>query len=427
MSTDRSFSGMLNEYLAVDLLMAELKTQDYYLSKVTMDESAKGGTVPVPFEGQGGSTIEFGQLASDTDISQYDYVRGTLSPTVEAWGSLIFNDRDLRQHDGKIKESTFLKILPNQINSFVTKIKSAISVNALNGSSFATATVDGTAGGVLEVDRIERFTKSQKIVIDDDNSSPVTAYVIAIDKNAGTLLKGQITVSATRGGAALDISAYTVAQNAKVYHPGAQASSYTSIKSQLLSAANGGPSTLFGQTKTSYPYLQATQISGAAVSASNILQKIFDGAARMQELGTLTNDIEVIMSLKHMGSVLALLETGGGASNPSQGKFNVVAGSRKISTYGWNEVMVGSPAGQMLKLVGVLDMDKDWIWYNGGWDTVTFFTNGGLKRRKAPDGKEYYEKRATTGYVYILDHVLEGDSAVLAPWKHGIMHSIPNY
>lgn len=429
MSTNRDFQSMLNEYLAIDLLKAELKAQDYLLSKVDMDEGAKGGTVPVPFEGQYASSVEFGALADDADISKYLYVRGTLAPTVEAWGSLIFNHRDLMQHDGKINETTFLKILPNQINDFVRHMKCAISVNALNGSHFATLTVSGTVGGVIEVDRVERFQLSQKIVLDDDNSAPGTYYVIAIDVNGGTLLKGSVTLSATRGGAAADVSAYTTGQNAKVFHPGAQASSFTSVKSQLLSLANGGPASLFGQTKLSYPYLQATQISGAAVTATNILQTVFDGAARMQALGKGYQDMEVVMSLKNMGAILSLLEIGGGTNpgSPYKGAYNVVPGSRKVSAYGWSEIMVGSPAGAMLKLVGIHDIDNDWMWYNGGWDTVTFFTNGGLQRRKAPDGKEFYEKRATTGFIYILDHVFEGDLAVKAPWKHGIMYGIPNF
>ena len=427
MSTDRSFQDMLNEYLAIDLLKQELKKQDYYFSKVDMDENAKGGQIPVPFEGQYASSIEFGQLASDTDIAQHDYVRGNLTPNVEAWGSMIFNHRDLMQHNGKVNEASFLKILPGQITDFVMQMKSALSVNALNGDSFAVATVDGTAGGVLEVDRIERFTLSQKVVLEDNNTAAASYYVIAIDVNGGTLENGAITLSATRGGAAADISAYTVAQAAKVYHPGAQTTSYSSVKSQLLSAANGGPATLFGQTKLSYNHLQATQINGSTVSATNILQRIFDGAARMQRLGRNVADMEVIMSLKHMGSILTLLETGGGATNNAKGYFNVVQGSRKVSAYGWTEIMVGSPAGATLKLVGVLDMDNDWIWFNGGWDTITFYSNGGLQRRRAPDGKEFYEKRATSGYVYILDHVMEGDQAVKAPYKHGIMHSIPNY
>ena len=235
-------------------------------------------------------------------------------------------------------------------------------------------------------------------------------------------------MSATRGGAPADISAYSVAQKAQVYHPGAQTGSFTSIKSQLLSLTNGGPANIFGQPKTAYPYLQAVQIDGSGVSATNILAKIFAGAARRQRLGRGSGSMEVICSYKHMGSILALLEVGGGSSPnaPAKGAFNVIPGSRKVSVYGWQEVSIGSPNGDVLKIVAVLDMDDDWIWY-ADWDSVEMFTNGGLQRRTAPDGLQYYQKRATTGFVYILDHVLQGDTAVKAPWKQGIMYNIPNY
>lgn len=420
---------MLNEYLAIDLLKLEMKKQDYFMSKVEMNEGAKGGTVPVPFEGQYASSVEFGQLADDTDISKYKYVRGTLAPTVEAWGSIIFNHRDLMEHDGKINEKSFLKILPGQITDFVNTFRNALSVNCLNGSSFARLTVDGTNVGVIEVDRVERFTLDQKVVLIDNNTVAATYYVLSVDVNAGTLFRGQVVLSASRGGAPADVTAYTVAQSAKVYHPGAATASFTSIKSQLLSLANGGPATIFGQTKTAYPYLQAVQIDGSAVSATNILSKIFNGAARRQQLGRGSGDMEIICSYKHMGSILALLEVGGGTPGtgfPAKGAYNVVAGSRKVSAYGWQEVTVGSPNGDVLRIVAVLDMDDDWIWY-ADWASVEMFTNGGLQRRTAPDGLQYYQKRATTGFVYILDHVLIGDVAVKAPWKQGIMFNIPNY
>lgn len=329
------------------------------------------------------------------------------------------NKLDLMEHDGKIPESTFLRILPNQINDFLTYMKMAVSVNLLNGPHFAKATVDGTVGGVLEVDRIDRFALDQKVSLDDDNSAAASFYVIAIDVNGGTLGNGAVTLSATRGGAAADISAYTVAQNAKVYHIGAQATSFTSIKSQLLSSTNGGAASLFGQTKTAYPFLQAVQIDGSAVSATNILQKIFDGYTRRMILGKGGEAGEVLMSFKHFGSVLKLLET-------QKGPFNVVPNSRKASVYGWDTVEVGSVSGQVLKLVGIQEMDNDAIMYLD-WSGITFYSNGFFKRRTAPDGKQYFEVRSTSGYAYLLDTCLFGDIVVHAPAKMAIMHSIPNY
>lgn len=427
MSLDANFNNLLNEYLSVELLSNELVKQDFMMSKVTMDNKAHGGNVIVPFEGQYASSIAFGSLTDDTDIADYKYVRGSLAPTVELTGTIKFLDKDLRQHAGaRITEDSFLKILPGQIQGFVSQMKCSASVNMLNGSHFATLTVSGTAGGVIEVDRPERFTKDMKVALQDGNTAAANYYVTNVDINGGTLEKGAVTLSATRGGAAADVSAYTVGQSARAYHPGAASSSFTSVKSQLLSLANSGPATLFGVTKTDWTHLQATQVSGAGVSVTNILSKIFGAVARTQAIAR-GGAKEVIMSLNNFGAILALLEVGGGASPgaPAKGAFSVVPGSTKVSPYGWREVMIGSPNGDTISLTGVLDMDNDWMWINGGWDTVTFYSNGGLQRLQSPEGIQYFTKRSTSGLVYIADHVLQGDLAITAPYKHGIIHSIP--
>lgn len=419
MASSRDFQAMLNEFLPIELLKAEMQKRDYLLQSADLDDTWKGGNLVVPFEGQNASSVEFGQLAADTDISKYKYVRGGISVQPEVWGTMRFEHRDLMEHNGKIPESTFLKILPGQIDDFLTNMKMAVAINMMNGSHKATFTVDGTVGGVIEVDRVDRFSIDEKIVIDDSNSSPLTVYVIAIDVNGGTLKNGAITVSATRGGAAADVSAYTVAQAAKVYHPGAQAASFTSLKSQLLSATNGGSATIFGQTKTAYPYLQSVQIDGSAVSASNILAKIFDGYTRRQILGKGGAAPEVLMSLKHFGSCLKVIEL-------QKGAFNIVPGSRKVSQYGYDVIEIGSVSGQTLKLVGIQELDDDAIMFLD-WSTITVYSNGMFKRRTAPDGKQYFEVRSTAGYAYILDHCFFGDVVCKAPWKNAIMHSIPNY
>lgn len=419
MATSRDFQSMLNEYLPLELLSAEMMKRDYVLTTVKKREDWKGGQLIVPFEGQSASSIEFGQLAADTDVSKYKYVRGTLSTQPELWGTMKFEHRDLMEHDGKIPESTFLRILPNQINDFLTNIKMVTSINLLNGPHFAKLTVDGTVGGVIEVDRVDRFQLDQKVSLQDGNTAAAYYYVIAININGGTLGKGAVTLSATRGGAAADVSAYTVAQAAKVYHPGAQTGSFTSLESQLLSLANGGSTNLFGQAKTAYPFLQAVQVDGSAVSASNILSKIFDGYTARQIYGKGGAAPEVLMSLKHFGSCLKLLEV-------QKGPFNVTPGSRKVSAYGWDTIEIGSVSGQTLKLVGIQEKSDDTIMYLD-WDGITFYSNGMFKRRTAPDGKQYFELRATTGYSYVLDHCLFGDLVCHAPSKQAIMYGIPNY
>ena len=428
MSTVSSFDNMLNEYITLDLMTNELIKRDYVLQKVDRDDSWKFGSIPVPFEGQKATTIAFGSLAASNNIAKHKYVRGTIATHHEVWGSMRFEHKDLMTHDGKVNEKSFLKILPGQIDSFVEYMKMAVSVNLLNGPHFVTLTVSGTVGGVIEVDRIDRLNIDQEVVLDDDNSAPATYFVLSIDVNGGTLGKGSAVLSATRGGAAADVSAYTTGQNAKLYHPGAQTDSFTSLDSQLLSAANGGSAALFGQTKASYPFLQAVNYNGSAISATNLLSHLFAAYTQRQQLAKTGELAEFVMSFKHFGSVLTSLEHGAGTSGAigQKGLFNIMPGSRKINVYGWQEVMIGSVTGEMIKLVAVQEKSDATI-HCLDWKTIKLFTNGFLQRRTAPDGKQYFEERATTGYAYILDHCIMGELAVINPSRNLIIYGIPNY
>lgn len=416
MSTSANFQNMLNQYLPLDLLKQELIKRDYLMQRVQHDESWKGGAIQVPFQVQHGSSIEFGQLADTTDIANYKYGRGTISTQPEAWASLQFLHKDLVQHDGKIPESTFLRILPDQVDAMLSYLKMVLSVHLMGSDgSFATATVDGTNAGVLGVDRIDRFTLDQKVVLNDNGTvGQGTYYVIAININTQ-----KVTLSATRGGSAADISTYTVAHATKCFHPGSVSAGMTSLGSQLLTSGNGGSASLFGQTKTSAPFLQCPNIDGTGVSASNILSKIFDGYTQRMILAKSGNIPEVVMSFKHFGSVLKLLET-------NKGSFNVVPNSRKVSVYGWQTIEIGSVSGAVLKLVGIQEMPDSLIYYLD-WDGIMFYSNGLIRRRKSPDGIEYYQSRATSGYSYIIDHFVMGDLVCTAPWKQAVMYGIPNY
>lgn len=409
MATTRSFSTMLNDYLPNKLLKAELTKRDYLLNKVDKDDSWVGGPLIVPFKSAGASSVAFGALTASDDIAEDAYVRGSVSSQKEIWGSMVFNHRDLMEHDA-VSEKNLLKILPDAIEDFMDLMKNAASVSLLNGAHFATLTGDGQAGGTMVVDRPDRFDLGQKIVIDDSDSSPVDAYVTAINMNTKT-----ITVSATRGGGALNISAYTVAQAAKCYHPGSQASGFSSVRAALLSAANGGDSALYGVTKTTAPFLQAINVDGSDITSQNILEKIFDAFVTIRQLGK-GNPSDLVMSYKTLGACMKVIEL-------SKGAYNVAPGSQKASQYGWTEIEVGSVTKGGLKLIGVQEMDDDVIMCID-WRALTFHSNGFFKKRKSPDGLEYFETRATTGYSYIVDICCFGDLVVKRPSYCGIIHSI---
>lgn len=414
MATDRTFNSMLNEYLPNDLLMEELIKRDYVLQQTSKDESWKGGDLIVPFRGAQASSIKFGGLTASNDIAQSKYVRGKIDAYKEIWGSLIFNETDLQQHDGKIPESTFLKILPDEIDNFMDYFKEMTSIALTSGPHFAAVT-DSTnaATGVFLVDRIDRFMLNQKVSLDDDDSSPVDAYVIAVDINAKA-----VTLSATRGGAAANLAAYTAAQNAKFYHDGVDAaggSTFISLAQAYLSSANGGSSTLHGQSKLAYPYLQAYNHLGSSISATNILDKLFDAFVehRTRARGKAN---EFVMSLKNWGSCMK-------SQQIEKGAYKVI-GDNKRSEFGWWETHIASTTkGEALKIIGIQECPDDLI-FGMNWKSLKFRSNGGFKKRVGPDGLMYYTVRNTTGYQYIVDTCLFGEMEHTKPADNMVIHGI---
>jgi hypothetical protein len=290
-----------------------------------------------------------------------------------------------------------------------------VSVNLLNGAHFAKLTAASTANdGNITVDRPDRFVIGQKVKLVDagGDASDITGYVKTINMNTRV-----VNLVTTRGGSTvLDFSSGTEDLDAesKCYNDGFDSTSFSSLRDALLSAANGGGSTLYGQTKTAYPYLQAINVDGSAITAANLLEKIFDAFTTIRQFGK-GNPTSVIMSYKHLGSALKIVEA-------SKGSFNVTPGSQKASQYGWTEIELGSVKGT-LSLVGVQECDDDVIMFVD-WRALKFHSNGFFRKRKSPEGMEYFEVRATTGYQYIIDVCLFGEMVVIRPSYCGILHSI---
>ena len=409
MATTRTFSAMLNEYLPNSLLRDELIKRDWILQNVEKDNSWAGGSLIVPFKAAGASSVSFGSLTAQTDVAEDSYVRGSITTQPEAWGTMIFNHRDLMEH-GKVSEQNLLKILPDTVEDFLSYMKQCVSLSFLNGASFADVT-DATdaATGIMVVDRPERFEIGMKVALDDDDSGAANYYVTAVNINTAA-----VTLSSTRGGAAANVSAYSVAQNAKFYFDGSQSNGFTSLKSSLLSSVNGGSATLYGETKTAYPYLQSINVSGASITAANILDSIFDAYVTVKNRGK-GNPNKIVMSYKNLGSIMKLLET-------QKGAYHINQTSKKVETYGWTEIDVIGVKGQ-LSVVGIFEIDDDWM---GLLDlrALKIYSNGFFRKRMSPDGTEYFEIRATTGYSYLVDVCFFGDLVLQRPSYCGIIHGI---
>ncbi len=413
MSTTRTFQDMLNEYLPNKLLKEELLKRDYILSNIEKDDKWKGGKLIVPFKAAGASSVKMGGLTGATDISEDKYVRGSIDDYKEMWGSMIFNHRDLMDHSGKIVEDSFLKILPDAVEDFMEYIKMVASIQMGTGPHFALVTdATNAATGIMVVDHIDRFVLAQKVTLDDNDSVAASYYVTAINVNTN-----EVTLSATRGGAAADVSAYSVAQAAKFYTDGADTVSFTSIRSVLLSAANGGSATVHGQSKVAYPFLQAVNVSGSSITAANILDKLFDAYTEVRKKAKGRAD-RFVMSYKHFGSVLKLIENkANGAAN-----WQITVEDKKASLYGWDEVTINSVKGKLV-IVGIQEWDDDVIALLD-MKSMVFRSNGFFQKRKSPEGQEYFEVRNTTGFQYIVDVSLFGELEINKPGHCGIIYGI---
>jgi hypothetical protein len=418
MATTRQFQDMLNEYLPNKLLREEMIKRDYILQKCQKDDGWLGGDIVVPFRGSRATSVKFGGLTDSTDIAQAKRVRGSITDYTEAWHSLIFDHTDLMQHD-QLSEQNLLKMLPDEIEDAMTYFKDVVSVQLGSGPHFATVTdATNAATGIMVVDHIERFELDQKVTLDDNDSAAASYYVTAVNVNSDA-----VTLSATRGGAAANVSAYSVAQEAKfyidgVFDAGGNHDTFFSMRSALLSAANGGSTNIHGIAKTAYPYLQAVNIDGSGINATNFLDQLFDGYTEVRKKCKGMADT-FLMAYKHLGTAMKLIQV-------EKGSF-VVTSQPKASQYGWTEITIASvTTGVQLKLVGIQEMDEDIIPIVD-WNSITFRTNGGFKKRKSPDGKEYFEIRATTGYAYVVDVCLFGEMEYSKPGHNAIIYDIPNY
>ena len=416
MGTSRDFNVVLNERLHYSLLRNEFVERQWLMKHCNHDEGWKGGTIPIPFEGGSASSIEFGSLPDSTDISTSTYVRGTLSTAKEMWGTLQFRHRDIIEHDGRVNEDSFLKLLPGEIDRFMKRVKNKSSITGLHGYADTQVSTDtGTAGGVIKVDHPERFTKYEKVYVDDDNSS-VSAAGFIRNVNMDT---GELTIyDARTSGSVLNLSGFSGSQNGKIYFSGSQpgtALGWTSVRQQLLSSANGGDSTIFGVTKTDYQYTQAINADGSTFSEDNILEGLFNKSVTFKNRCD-GNGQSYLMSYKNWAACLKDV-------NVLKGAYHQDQNSRKSSEYGWDEIEIGGPKGR-IKLVAVQEMSDTEIYYVDP-KSFTFHSNGGFQKLVTPDGNMYQLARsATTGITYLVDMFLYGDLVCHNPLANGVIHSV---
>jgi hypothetical protein len=415
--TSRVFQEMINDFLPNELLMAEMNDNVYALNKCQKDDSWTGqGDLIVPFEGAVASSLRYGKLTASSNIADDVFVRGKVETQKEIWGTMRFYSRDLMEHK-TVSEKNFLQILPGRIDRFIKRKKSAVSTNLLIGAHTCKATAVATGNdGLVVVDRPDRVEINQMLQFYTTDATEVDSYVRSINVNTKTL----VLYTARTGGSVINFSAggKDLAVAAKLYNEDAKDNAFSSMRDHLLSAANGGTSTLYGVTKTDYPYLQAYNVdggsSGLAITAENIVDTLFDAGLDITIFGK-GNPSDIILSLKRWGAVVKVLQH-------SKGPFNVVPGSLKTNELGWKEISIGGPKGEF-KVVGVHEADDDIAMFVD-WSSYTFYSNGGFRKEMSPDGLEYFTVRGEDGYQYIIDLCLFGEFVNKTPCYNGIVYGI---
>jgi hypothetical protein len=436
MATAQQFSAMLKEYNPLRLIREEIVKRDWFLSNVEKDDSWKDNVLNVPFQGAKASSIQGGIYVTNSDnIVQSTHVKGQVNGYKELWGSMVFNDRDLAEHGNM--ERSFLKIMPDELDQFVRCFRERISLNLQNGPWIDRInTAVDSAAGIVVVDRPERFEVGMKVVIEEyaasyptvtksfgNASAPSAAYdeafVGSINMNTAELViedeNGNPLDLSTATGQPIALGTTAPDDNPRIYHVGGEVAGnqFTDLRRSLLSATNGGTTTLYGQTKTDYPYLQALNHDGSGITTTNILDKIFEFQVKTMRVGKGSPDV-VVMSHDNMGAVKKTLEVSRTFEKKDQ----------SVNSFGWSEVTVGGPKGD-LKLVAINEMDNDFMPILD-MRSMKVYSNGLVSRRKDPDGKEFFTERTATGFRYIVDYRFYGDLIVYAPSYNGIIHSVPN-
>lgn len=415
--TTANFNEMLKRYMPYTLLMEELVKRDYFIQKVDKDNNWKGGNMDVPFKGAKASSYQFGSLVDVNDITKVKYAIGEVSGYKELWGAMSFHDHDLQKH-GDLQQS-FIKIIPDQIEEFVDGMKEKASGSLMNGAHFASVTGIVSANvGILKVDRPERFEIGMFVQIGVVGTVSQSGWVSSINMGTGNITIVTALSDVDAGTNPVDLTDGTgpltpVAGTDKFFIKGAATSgkSFTSLASQLLSAANGGSAAIFGVTKLKFPFTQAANFDGASIDATNILAKIFDFYNETRRIGK-GAPTEILMSYKHLASVMVLLEA----------SREYLAKDSKASVYGWTEIEVVGVKGK-LTLVGINELDDDKM-YILDWRGIKLHSNGMFERRKSPSGNEYYEVRASTGFQYIVDIRFFGELVVSRPSYQGVIYNI---
>lgn len=403
-----NFNNMLKRYQPFDLHMELLKKENWFINKIKKKTDWNGSVMEVPLQVGLGQSYKWGGLPTAANIGQQKTLMGTLDADDlgELWGSQVFHYRDLKRH--KDLKKTYLQALPAQLKQFSEDMSEKISITYFGDGSITAATANGTAGGLLTVADPWRLSIGMEIVVDDGDSASATGFITAIDRNTKV-----ITVKDAReSGSAVDLSDFTVAQLAKVYLPG-YGNEPDTLRSILLSSANGGDANYFGFAKATYPALQAINIDGSGFTAATLLDDLFAAYYQVLAEGKGSADKIMVLPLNFLATIGSQLDNNKRYTSET-----------KKTGVGFREIELCGPDGVM-KMIFIRDCAKSEVFILD-FNAMYLCGNTFFDRHKDPNGNEFHTVRTDgDAYKYLVDTCFEAALAVM-PSHQGVIHAIPN-
>jgi hypothetical protein len=409
MAQNQTHSAMLKKYLKEEIFDAKLAERSYIWKNVKKQYDWNGGVYGVPVRQNGFSSVQMGVLPAASDISEATFAEGSISGHKELTMSAIFNERDLAKHG--YSEASYLDKIIELAEELPKVAADQMDAQILRGSgtlSFATA--NGTVGGAITVAEPWLFQPQMKVEILDNDTAVAnggTTYVRTVDINTGILT----IFNARTGGAAVDLSLYTTAQNARVRMVGSASESFLDLKTALLPLAQGGADSIYGLTKASYLPLQSHYTSGSAFTASTILKDLLKVYFQNRKMGR-GEVTEIWVSTGAFANAASGLE--------SQRQYMV---KDKSAGYGFNSITLVGTEGEV-KLVGLNSMPNDLAVFVD-WSAIKFCGMPLKKKMYGEAGVNFFPIRNTTGIQFVTDMTLAGDF-IIQPGKMAIVHSIPS-
>ena len=457
-------------------------------------DSGGTGTYIVHFERGKRSSIQVGGTLVPLDsMAQPSYVRGSINQYKRYHTAIELNQEDIWQQENPRLEETFITYtgateLERNKKNFMYQLTWAM----LNGYRWmkVTNTTGLANNGEINVDDPSQTTLGERLDIirwDNTRSSGVptanygnvhtgptrNVWVGGIDINAKKLtlydtranaLAGGGTTAAG-GGGRMNLSSWTtsIITNNEIYLtlPGAVGGTNTTLSGKIQDEANtgvgftdlrsqvfipgkgGGSSTLFGQEKAKYPYLQSILTDGSGVGKREefvdaIADTYFNLVKYGQPIGVApgnsTMDTEdgsrPIMSRKatRIQAVMSLdwhLVLQKYFRDKRSAYFKQTTGT-KINYLDASSFTFMGVDGTIIDAVGVKAMPND-IVYVMGTNTLRFATLGLIKTYKDGQGNYWHHVRDDNkGYRYITDHSFYGDLILKRPAGVAGIYGLPS-